>query len=33
MDKMKELIRAYLEQLSQEEIYILYLLIREMARK
>ena len=33
MDELKRAVIAHLEMLSEEEIYILYLLIREMARK
>jgi hypothetical protein len=33
MEDIKRGILAYLELLSEEELYVLYLLIREMARK
>ena len=33
MEKLKNALIALLDLLSEEEIYILYLLIREMARK
>ena len=33
MDEIKKALIAYLDLLTEEEIYILFLLIREMARK
>lgn len=33
MDEIKKAVIAYLDLLSEEELYILFLLIRELARK
>jgi len=33
MDEIKKAIVAYLDLLTEEELYILFLLIREIARK
>ncbi len=33
MDEIKKALIAYLDLLSEEELYILFLLIRELARK
>ena len=33
MDEIRKALIAYLDLLTEEEIYILFLLIREMARK
>ena len=33
MDEIKKAVIAYLDLLSEEELYILFLMIRELARK
>ena len=33
MDEIKKALIAYLDLLSEEELYILFLMIRELARK